>query len=91
MIRINNIRELGNSLREGRWVWPGGYEKLFIANDGAVICFTCVNGEIKSVLDSMKNEINDGWRVIGTDATCNSDETPNCEHCNYEFEPENAV
>ena len=88
MVQIQSIRHLGQHLRDGRWAWPGGYEKFFIADDGAPLCFPCINEEIKCVLDSIKNEINDGWKVVGIDCCANHDGDIFCGHCNYELSKE---
>lgn len=83
MPEIKDQRELGKVLRYGRFAWPGGYEMFYVTNDGGVLCNPCVNKEIKLVLDSVRNDINDGWKVIGYGSDAELDDYTACEHCNY--------
>lgn len=88
------VNQLKNALRE-KYAWPGGYEIVFYANDGELLCNKCVKENFKSVIWSMKNRVNDGWRVVGhaieavsaehTREAVGEDYISTCAHCNREF------
>jgi hypothetical protein len=63
------------------YAWPGGYDLIFVTSDGACLCTKCVRKNYRLVSDSRRKEINDGWRVIAVDASCNSDEETLCDNC----------
>tara|TARA_Y100000031_G_scaffold153640_1_gene199374 strand:- start:306 stop:578 length:273 start_codon:yes stop_codon:yes gene_type:complete len=83
MPEITTQRKLGEMLRYGRWAFPGGYEVFYVTDDGEVLCYPCVKKDIEAVLDSVRNEINDGWRIVGFETTASIEENTNCVHCNY--------
>ena len=58
-------KDLKNALRSGPYAWPGGYPLYFIASDGEALSFAAVRENLRAVLDSMRNGIDDGWAVIG--------------------------
>lgn len=68
---IQTTHQLKACLRAGPAAWPGGYEILYIASDGALLCTKCVLGNLRSCLWSIKNECSDGWRItaVCTEAT----------------------
>lgn len=82
---ITTGRQLRATLRAGEYAWPGGYAVYFITSDGAVLSFEAVRAELRSVLDSIRNKSNDGWRVIACDTTANTDETLYCDHTGKEI------
>jgi hypothetical protein len=59
--------DLKNALRSGPFAWPGGYPLYFITDDGAALSFNAVRENLRSVLWSIRNGVNDGWRVVGCD------------------------
>ena len=69
------------------YAWPGMYEYIFLTSDGGLLCHKCIKEEFKSVVWSMKNKVNDGWRVVGYDIEVNYDDGDfcNCDHCNKSF------
>lgn len=73
------------------YAWPGGYEVIFITEDGATLCHNCVHKEWQCVCDSVTHKINDGWMVVGFATLGNNIESTEesplyCEHCNKEWE-----
>ena len=61
------------------YAWPGGYERIAITDDGAIICHACVKSELRQIATSYKG---DGWRVERMDIVENYDEEPlYCDHC----------
>lgn len=80
------VQELKELLRNP-FVWPGGYEIIFIANDCEFLCHKCVKDNFKIILDSMMHNINDGWNLIGFEVSCNVDitEETQCSNCYKQF------
>ncbi len=75
-------KELKIELRDGRYAWPGGYEKFYVTTDGGVLCDPCVRRELANVFRSTAYGEHDGWTIAGVDATCNADESDvQCDHC----------
>lgn len=84
-----NVSKLKELVRHP-FVWPGGYEVLFITNDGECLCHKCVRDNFRIILDSMVHDIDDGWKIIGYELDCNMDymdeDSPVfCAHCNKNF------
>lgn len=67
MGNIKSVAELKKALKEGPYVWPGGYPIFFITRDGAALAFKTVEGNEENVIDSIENEIDDGWWVTHSD------------------------
>lgn len=78
---IESGRDLRASLRSGPYAWPGGYAVAYLADDCEWLCPDCVRGNLHAVLDSIRCNVNDGWRVIGLDSTENYDEPLPCANC----------
>jgi len=62
---ISSGRELRATLRNGEFAWPGGYPLYFVTSDGAALSFSTVRDNLRSVIDSIRSNSRDGWRVIG--------------------------
>ncbi len=72
-------KQLKSQLRSGEFAWPGGYPLYFITSDGEAISFEAVRENLKSVIWSMRNKVNDGWRVIGCEVNW-EDDSMTCAH-----------
>ncbi len=59
--------QLRETLRAGPYAWPGGYPLYFVADDGEALSFDSVRANIRQVLRSIRDGVNDGWRVLGVD------------------------
>lgn len=90
---IGSTSDLKACLRQA-YVWPGGYELVYMTDDGALLCGECVRKKLRAVLWSVRHESNDGWRVVacGYEATsadiarkCDEELVSYCAHCNKEF------
>ncbi len=77
--------ELKETLRSGKYTWPGAYPLFFITSDGAALSFEAVRENLRSVLWSMKNQVNDGWRVVQTEVNWEDGELY-CEHTGERIE-----
>ena len=75
-------RELASTIRAGKYAWPGGYAVFFIASDGGAICHGCTVAEYSNIVDSIRRDISDGWRIVGAECSANIDGEINCDHCN---------
>ena len=77
---IENANQLKSSIRAGEYAWPGGYQLFFITSDGASLSFASVRENFCAVLDSVKTECADGWRVIAITGEHECDEPVFCDH-----------
>jgi hypothetical protein len=79
--KIRTGRQLRACLRAGDHAWPGGYALYYLTSDGAALCPTCVRNELRSVTDSIRNKIDDGWRVTNLVSAAELVEPDTCDHC----------
>ena len=79
---ITTPRELASTIRTGGHVWPGGYAVFFITSDGSVICHGCAIAEYWNIVDSMRRDISDGWRIIGAESSSGCEGYGHCDNCN---------
>jgi hypothetical protein len=77
--------ELKQALRSGKYTWPGAYPLFFITSDGAALSFEAVRENLRSVLWSIKNKVNDGWRVVQADVNWEDGELT-CDHTGERIE-----
>lgn len=85
--------ELLNSILKEPYAWPGGYERLLITEDGALLCSKCVKSESHRILVDIQDGYNTGWLPVGATYEAVSAEfareagadTHRCDHCNREF------
>lgn len=75
---IETGAQVRSCLRAGEYAWPGGYRCFFLTSDGAALSFAAVREQLASVIWSIRNDVDDGWRVTGL-------------ACENEFEPEESV
>lgn len=75
---IANVHQLKATLRAGEF--DIGYRLAFITSDGAALSFGAVRANFRLVADSIRTEINDGWRVVGVVLENETDETLYCDH-----------
>jgi hypothetical protein len=83
---ITTVADLKACLRAGKYAWPGGYACYFITSDGAVLSFEAVRQELANVMDAIRNNLRDGWKVVGMGCTADCDETPVCDHTGKEID-----
>jgi len=84
-MNINTVKDLKQVLRNGPYAWPGGYPLYFITSDGAALSFQAVRENLRSVLWSIKNGVNDGWRVQAMDINYEDNELY-CDHTGEKIE-----
>jgi hypothetical protein len=62
--RIKTGVQLRATLRAGDITFPGCYPLYFITSDGGALSFDTVRANLRNVLDSIRTESRDGWRVV---------------------------
>lgn len=77
---IASGRELCAALRSGPYAWPGGYECFYLTGDGGTLCHDAVRDNLASVMWSIRNRCDDGWRVVAMDCAANYDGPVTCDH-----------
>lgn len=85
-----NTRAVKRWIRQGPYVWPGGYPLYAITSDGAALCFGCLKSEWPSICRSIRDYPDDcgsadGWRVVGVDINY-EDGDLYCDHCSNRIE-----
>jgi len=84
--KIESTQDLKACIRAGEFAWPGGYRLFFITADGGALSFKAVKDNLSSVIYSIRNDVNDGWKVTGLDNTELYDEQPLfCDHTNEQL------
>jgi hypothetical protein len=84
-MNINTVKDLKQALRNGPYAWPGGYPLYFITSDGAALSFKAVRENFRCVIWSIKNKVNDGWRVQAMDVNYEDNELY-CDHTGEKIE-----
>lgn len=67
------------------WVWPGGYPRFALLDDGECLCHRCAKSEFATVLRSTIQQERDGWCVVAIDINW-EDVDMYCAHCNERME-----
>lgn len=66
-MNIKTLSDFRAAMRNGAYAWPGGYPLYFITNDGAALSFEAVKENLRLVIESVANDLRDGWRVVACD------------------------
>jgi len=67
------------------FAFPGGYPKFAITSDGDALCHECCQFEFRNIITSIRQDLNDGWQVVGVDINW-EDPLLFCGHCNQRIE-----
>lgn len=84
-MNINSISDFRKAIRNGEYAWPGGYPCYFTTSDGAALSFDAVRRELRSILESIANKANDGWRIVALEINW-EDAALYCEHTGQKIE-----
>jgi len=84
-MNVKTTKDLKTALRNGQWVWPGGYPLYFITSDGAALSFDAVRSEYRQVINAVRHRLNDGWRVVAVDINY-EDSDLYCDHTGQRIE-----
>jgi hypothetical protein len=87
--KIESVADMKATLRAGQYAFPGGYELVFIAGDGGVICFDCARENFALICDSIRGQHSDGWRVVACDIADCYEDGLSCDQCGREIVPFN--
>lgn len=82
--KIHTTQDLKATLRAGQFTFPGCYQLFLLANDGEPICFDCATKNFHQCAWSIRNKVNDGWRIVACDVNW-EDEEMRCAHCNKQI------
>jgi hypothetical protein len=77
---IETGAQVRSCLRAGEHAWPGGYRCFFVTSDGAALSFAAVRAELESVTWSIRNDVDDGWRVVRLACENETDSPIFCDH-----------
>lgn len=72
--QITSVADLKATLRAGDAIWPGGYPLFFLTSDNATLSFETVRAEFRTIAASIRDGIDDGWRVTATAVNWEDDE-----------------
>ena len=78
--QIDSINKLKSSLRAGEYTFPGCYRLCFYTEDGSVLSFGSVLENLQEIFYSMRNDMKDGWSIVGMGSVEEIDEDVYCDH-----------
>jgi len=78
--QIDSINKLKSSLRAGEYTFPGCYRLFFYTDDGSVLSFDSVLENLQEIFYSMRNDMKDGWSIVGLGSVEEIDEDVYCDH-----------
>lgn len=61
------------------YAWPGSYPRFFLTSDGAALSFKAAKERRREILESIRDDSRDGWRVVGCDVNW-EDSSLTCDH-----------
>lgn len=59
-----SIADFRRDMRAGEYAFPGGYPRFFICDDAEPLSFDAAKKHRRLILESLRDETNDGWRVM---------------------------
>jgi len=62
---IKTRRDLVESLRDGKYSWPGGYPKFWLTNDGETLSYEGVRANLKTALVNITDGSSDRIVAVG--------------------------
>ena len=68
---------LADELVREPFIWPGGYPRFAIQDDGGCLCHSCCHSERESIATTTGS---DGWAVKALDVNWEDNEL-RCDHC----------
>lgn len=77
-------RDFGMQIKGGFYAWPGGYPIYAMTSDCGALCPACCKSEARQIVPSIKQGLNDGWRVVCFDI--NYEWLIYCDHCGGQIE-----
>lgn len=84
---IVDSEHLKKHLRE-QYAFPGGYEKIYICQDGGILCHDCILSNWREVLsDSFYQMAGNQWRIVAVQSSSDYDPPLHCDHCSRNLSP----
>lgn len=93
-VKNKTARNLLVSVIKNPYAWPGGYERLLVTADGALLCSQCARKEAPRIMADIRDGYNTGWLPTGSvyeavSAGCAREVSEElvcrCDHCDREF------
>jgi len=82
-MKITNLRELRKAYCNP-YTWPGAYPNHFRTDDGSILCHMCVFTNYHHVVSSIKDNLDNGWKVI--ELFTNLESELYCDNCGEKLE-----
>lgn len=68
------------------YAWPGGYPLFYLTADEGCLCPSCVNENLKRILECDEEcPDDDQWRIVGVEINYENENLP-CDHCGKNIE-----
>lgn len=64
---IRNTRDLAFAFKQGKYSSVGSYPLYFVTSDGAALSHDAVRANYAEIVQSIRENLNDGWRVVAHD------------------------
>ena len=84
-VEINTTKDLLETIKAGKCVWPGGYEINFLTSSGTTLHYQCVKDNLMQECRNIKDDMES--KVTGTFVNY-EEEDLYCEWCNEAIKPE---
>lgn len=94
MVKNTEARKMLVSILKHPYAWPGGYERLIVTSDGALLCSQCCREQARSIMSDIRDNYSTGWLPAATtyeavSAECAKEVSEDllcyCDHCGREF------
>jgi hypothetical protein len=84
-MEIKTISDFRRAIRNGPYVWPGGYPIYFLCADGGVLSFKAAKAERRSIIEAIARDNAKDWRIVAMDVNW-EDPHLHCEHTGERIE-----
>lgn len=64
---IQNTRDLAEAFKQGKYTSYGCYPLFFLTSDGATLSHDAVRANYAAIVQSIRENLDDGWRVVAHD------------------------
>lgn len=81
---IKTANQFKATIRAGKFTCLGGYPLYLFTSDSSALCFDCAKTKARCIIDSIKHDRRDGWKVEGCDVNYEDNELA-CDHCNKQI------
>jgi hypothetical protein len=67
------------------YVWPGGYPRYFVCDDGEALSFRAARENCRLILEAIRDQDRSGWHIVGCDVNWEDGDLV-CAHTNDPIE-----